>query len=204
MSNNTYNLEFTHWRLQVSQLKEKDVRRITWILGQSRHVRNISFHGYGVCTFNEGDEETHWHPVVEEQETFNRKRSNVAIYDIHVEGGNGLYDKLFLYYSSNSRFPNWGYVLYNTKTKEQVHRYCIYEDIADVISHINRDLNKILWHVDYYEKGKPFTGVCTRDDNVDINGLLKQNDRFVFKYAELPQVYVDKQTYRNRKSFIEI
>lgn len=198
-----YNLEFGFWHINVSQLKEKEINRITYILGQSRHVKNISFAGYGECTFKEDDDVTHWHPIVEELPAFNRKHSNIAIYDIHVEGGNGRFDKMFLYYSNNTRMSNWGYVLYNTKTKEQKHKYFVYDNLADIILHINKELNKILRHETGHFDDTPLTGV-KKNVYLTRQGMLACNDRYRKDMEDLPIVAVTKEVYRNTKSFIEM
>lgn len=200
---NTYNLNFLHWRLNVSPLKEKEINRVKYILSQSRHCRNISFRGYAECVFGEGDEETHWKPIVTELESFNRRRANMAIFDVHVYDGNDRFDKLFLYYSNNVRISNWGYVLLNTKTGEQKHKYCIYDDMFDLIIHINRELNKIQWHDDGKFHDEPEKGVV-KNVYTKYDGLLALNDRTRVDMPELPQVAVSKEFYRNNKSFIAV
>lgn len=198
-----YNLEFLHWKLNVSQLKEKDINKVIWILGQSRHVKDISFSCYGECTFADDDIETHWHPIVEELQSFNRKHSNMAIFDVHVQKGNDRFDKLFLYYSNNTRISNWGYVLYNTETGETKHKYCIYDSFNDLILHINKELNKIARHEDGKMNDHQLKGiqklVYKRKD-----GKLALNDRYRMDMEDLPVIFVSKEVYRNNKSFIEM
>jgi len=198
-----YNLEFLHWKLNVSQLKEKEINKIIYVLGQSRHVKDISFYCYGECTFSPEDEDTHWHPIVEELPTFNRKHANMAIFDVHVVNGSGQYDKLFLYHSNNTRISNWGYVLYNTKTGEQKHKYCVYDDMFDIIMHINRELNKIQRHEDGKMHDEPYKGIY-KNVFMRRNGTLALNDRYRKDFEDLPIVFVSKEVYRNNKSFIEL
>lgn len=200
---NTYNLNFLHWRLNVSPLKEKEINRVKYILSQSRHCKDISFRGYAECVFGEGDEETHWNPVVTELESFNRRRANMAVFDVHVYDGNDRFDRLFLYYSNNARISNWGYVLLNTKTGEQKHKYCIYDDMFDLIIHINRELNKIQWHDDGKFHDEPMTGVV-KTVYTKYDGMLALNDRTRVDMPELPNVSISREFYRNNKSFIAV
>lgn len=200
---NTYNLEFLHWRLGVSQLKEKEINRIIWVLSQSRHCQDISFSCYGECTFSEEDKETHWHPIVTEGEAFNRKHSNAALFDVHVKEGNDRFDKLFLYHSTGVRLSNWGYVLFNTKTGEQKHKYCITDDLNDLIIHINKELNKIQRHEDGTFNDKSFVGIH-KNVYETREGMLDLNDRTRKLYDDLPSPILTKEIYRNNKSFIEL
>lgn len=199
----TYNLNFMHWRLAVSPLKEKEINRIIYILSQSRHVKDISFNTYAECTWGEGDEDTHWKPIVTELESFNRRRACMAVFDVHVEGGNGRFDKLFLYQGSHSKISNWGYVMLNTTTGEQKHKYCIYDDLYDLILHINKELNQIQRHEDGKFHDEPEKGII-HNEYVGRDGLLLLNDNTRILYDPLPQVFVSKEVYRNNKSFIEM
>lgn len=199
----TYNLDFWHWRLNVSPLKEKEINKVIYILGQSRHAQDISFNCYAECTWAEGDEETHWHPIITELDSFNRRRANIAVFDVHVHDGNDRFDKMFLYYSNNVRISNWGYVLYNTKTGEQKHKYCIYDDMFDIILHINRELNKIQRHEDGKFHDEPETGII-KNEYLQFDGRLALNDRTRVDMPPLPNVFASKEVYRNNKSFIAV
>lgn len=204
----TYNLEFSFWRINVDPLKEKEINKVIWILSQSRHVQDISHAGFGELTFDEINDEQHWHPIVEEQMGFNRRKSNCAIFDIHLTKGTNFYDKLFLYHSNNKRIGNWGYVLYNTKTKKSKHIYFIYDDLNDLISHINKVLNAMMRNDDfsmgYYESQGKIQGIQKFDNTSWLTGHLLVNDWCRKEYDDLPKIFVDKLVYKNNKKFIEI
>lgn len=205
----TYNLKFSFWRINVDPLKEKEINKVIWILSQSRHAQDISHVGYGELTFDDFHDEQHWNPIVEEQMCFNRRKSNCAIFDIHLTRGTNFYDKLFLYHSNNKRIGNWGYVLYNSETKKSKHVYFIYDDLNDLISHINKALNAMMRNDDFtmncYENRGKIKGILQKTDNTSwLTGLLKVNDWCRKEYEDLPKIFVDKQVYRSNKKFIEI
>ena len=114
-----YNLKFGFWNINIDPIKEKEANKIIWILSQTRHANDISFANYAEITFDLKDDK-HWNPIAEDQMVFNRRKSNCMVFDIHLTRGVDYYDKLFLYHSNNKRISNWGYVLYNTKSRGKV------------------------------------------------------------------------------------
>lgn len=204
----TYSLEFSFWKINVDPLKEKEINKVIWILSNTRHVQDICHVGFGELTFDELHDEQHWHPIVEEQMTFNRRRSNCAIFDIHVTRGTNFYDKLFLYHSNNKRNGNWGYVLYNSNTKKSKHVYFIYDDLNDLISHINKSLNRMMRNDDFSLKHYESRGYIEPNVKFDstnwLTGHLNANDWCRLDMKELPKIFMDKKVYRNNKRFIEM
>lgn len=188
-----YKFNFDWWKIEVSNIKEKELNRLITVINGSRHVKDISFEGTGVLSF---EDEYHYHCVVDPLENFNRVKSNVAIFNVHPENGYDLFDKMFVYYSKGKRTNNWGIVMFNTKTKEQRHLYFINDDLFDVVMHINKQLN----HLNRKENGKckknKIIGIV-HTDYVDCNGHLLLNDWCVRTYPDLPFVYSkNNKTYR--------
>lgn len=195
-----YKLKFDFWKIDCDVLKEKEMNKIIWILGQSRHGRDISFKSYGELLFI-GSDTNHLKPVVTSMDNYHRRRSNVMIMDIHMTKGTTYYDKLFLYHSNNTKIGNYGYVLYNSKTKQCKHQYFIYDDLNDLIQHINKALNKMARNE---TDGFPPKKMCSLEKNVyiDNNGLLMVNDWCRRVYPPLQTIFVDKEVYRDPKSFV--
>ena len=48
----TYNIKFDFWKINVDPLKEKEINRLIWIIGQSRHVCDIEFATFGEMKFD--------------------------------------------------------------------------------------------------------------------------------------------------------
>ena len=202
-----YNLKFEFWNINVDPIKEKEANKIIWILSQTRHVKDISFANYGEMTFDHNDDK-HWKPIVEDLMVFNRRQSNCMVFDIHLTKGINYYDKLFLYHSNNKRIGNWGYVLYNTKTGKSKHTYFIYDDLNDLISHINKALNTMMrndnFSMAHYESRGKIVGLDKSNYTNWLTGHLSVNDWCRKEYADLPKIFVDKLVYRNNKKFIEM
>lgn len=206
----TYNIKFDFWKINVDPLKEKEINRLIWIIGQSRHVCDIEFTTFGEMKFDNETDPNHLLPSVEEQESFNRRKSNCAIFDIHVEHGTNFYNKLFLYHSNNKRIGNWGYVLLNTETNETKHAYFIYDDLNDIIIHINKLLNKM-----QRNESTKFDSITQKTNAAypkeektkylhPITGHLLVNDWCRKIFSELPHIAVDPEIYRSNKKFIEL
>ena len=88
----------------------------------------MKFHKYGLITsLNKKNNQI----KVEESEKFVRGKTNCMIYNLTANKYNPkLYDKLIIYYNNVSRDTIWyGYILYNTETKDMLHKY--YIDYAD-------------------------------------------------------------------------
>lgn len=199
-----YNFNFDFWKINVDVLKEKEVNKILWILSQSRHTQDISLNGYGTMTFDEEKDPDHLHPSIEMMDAFNRRRSNVMVMDIHMKNGTTYFDKMFIYHSNNKRIGNYGFVLYNTVTKDQRHQYFIYDDLNDIIQHINKTLNRMQRNDDGKFRIKEHLGGVEKTQYIGRDGKLLVNDWCRIQYSELPKIAVDKQVYRNNKSFIEM
>ena len=202
-----YNLKFGFWNINVDPIKEKEANKIIWILSQTRHAKDISFANYAEITFDLKDDK-HWNPIAEDQMVFNRRKSNCMVFDIHLTRGVDYYDKLFLYHSNNKRISNWGYVLYNTKTGKSKHTYFIYDDLNDLIGHINKALNSMMRKDDFsmahYESRGKVTGIDKTEYINWLTGNLRIHDWCRNEYNDLPIVAVDKSLYRNSKRFIEM
>lgn len=202
-----YNIKFDFWNINVDPIKEKEANKIIWILSQSRHVKDISFINYGEISFDV-DDDKHWNPIVEEQNSFNRRKSSCMIFDIHLTKGTNYYDKLFLYHSNNKRTGNWGYVLYNSETNKSKHVYFIYDDLDDLITHINKALNSMMrndnFSMGHYESKGKIIGINQNTYKNWLTGFLSVNDWCRKEYTDLPKIFEDKLDYRNNKRFIEM
>lgn len=195
MENKVYNLKFNHCSITPSQLKEKDINQIIWILSQSRQTKNISLSEYGHIEFTE-DDILHWNPIIIPiGKDFKRKGCECAIFDLHVERGNGQYNKLFVYHSTGKSFPYWGYVKYNTETKEMSSKSFI-EDIPGIIQNINHVCNMILWNDTGRMKDKEKS---IKNKNVDRSQYSHATDRYSLIYSELPTVtYIIDSIYKRK------
>lgn len=133
-------LKFWHQYINCNNFKSKQVTPLRKTIEASRLSVNLKFRSYGNISF-ESDDVKHKYPIVNELEDFHRTKTNCIIYDI--VDNNGMFDKLFLYQTFNSKgnLSFFGYVMLNEKTNKMWHKYFIEaEDDA-----LCRDLNKSFW-----------------------------------------------------------
>lgn len=104
--------------------KQKGALILQGLFAGGRMLDYAKFSTYAIITpLNERNNKIN----VEEQDRFNRAKTNCLIYDLTYNKWNpGKYNKLFIYYSITSRDTGWyGYVLYNTETGKTFNKYCI-------------------------------------------------------------------------------
>lgn len=142
MNDTKFEFEFRHWNFNPANFKKKQMMILLGVIEGSRLGKYFKFSGYGNISFN--DEDTaHKCPIIEMQEKYNRNKTNVLVFDMPVTDRNidGLYDKMFLYQTDFPHIPNYGYVLYNTKTKKTNHIFYIDYDINDLTISLNKSLS---------------------------------------------------------------
>ena len=92
----------------------------------------MTFDKYGIITsLNKKNDQIE----IEEFDKFTRGKINCLVYKLTKNKYNpDLYDKLIIYYNNVSRDTVWyGYIFYNSKTNESLHKYYI-EYADDVLS----------------------------------------------------------------------
>ena len=75
----TFNKMYPH--VETSVLKQKDVISILTMIRCGRLKNLIEFEGYGVCEYDEDDNQL-IHPHVMMTDKFNRLRTNVLVYNV--------------------------------------------------------------------------------------------------------------------------
>lgn len=104
--------------------KQKAALILQSLFAGGRIIDYAKFSSYGIITpLNERNNKIN----IEEQNKFNRARTNCLIYDLTYNKYNpGKFNKLFIYYSITNRDNAWyGYVLYNTETGNTSNKYCL-------------------------------------------------------------------------------
>lgn len=137
-----YKLEFDFYYLLCSNFKEKTFNLIISYLSGSRFINKMKYHCPANISFSQ-DDHKHQYPIITEFDTYKRKHINCIEFDLIFDNDNqGYYDKLFLYWS-DGKMPSYGYILYNTETKERIHKYLIFGDINDVFYSLNCTFNNL-------------------------------------------------------------
>ena len=119
--------------------KQKGALILQGLFAGGRMLDYAKFASYATITpLNEKNNKIN----VEEQDRFNRAKTNCLIYDLTYNKWNpGKFNKLFIYYSITSRDAGWyGYVLYNTETDTTFNKYCIDYSDDKLYQYIYRNL----------------------------------------------------------------
>lgn len=144
-------LEFVHCYHNCDPFKQKEATMLIDAIQRSRLADDMWFRGYGNIVFDESDE-SHRYPVIAytddngEYMGWSRKNANCLVYELPKTGNNNngkkdpLYDRLFLYHTnSRSGQGQWyGYIAYNTETREQYHKFFIDHEGTDILTGLNR------------------------------------------------------------------
>ena len=121
---------------------------------------------------------------IEEQDRFNRAKTNCLIYDLTDNKFNPKkYDKLFIYYSITSRDNAWyGYVLYNTENGNTFNKYCLDHSDDKLYQYIYNNIVNL-------SKDKLYEYFSKRYDALKNKDM--KNIKTIKDYNEMKQYYED-------------
>lgn len=143
MENKVYNLEFSWHGINADNFKQKNVGHILQYINAGSMYQYYQFSTYGRIDFAD-DDTRHLHPIVTEQDKFNRTKTNCLIFDMPVcDSNDGTYDKMFLYYTNGKTMSNYGFVLYNSTTNHMVHKAYIEDTFEDLIKSMSKVMNHL-------------------------------------------------------------
>lgn len=135
----TEKIKFDHQYIKCDNFKSKYVPILLSTIGGSRLGQQIKFKSYANISFDKAD--THCEePIVTYLEQFHRTKTNCLIYDV-VDTED--FDTVYIYHTINARGNGgfFGYVIKNSNTGKQWHKYFI--DAAE--DELCRSINKTLW-----------------------------------------------------------
>lgn len=127
-------LKFMFCYQNCSVIKEKHYWNILAVLGGSRLNEHIQHIGQGRIEFEKTDTK-HENGKFESYPEYKRRYTNCMVFDLSKSPKNHIkkYDKLYLYYNEGHKQPAYGYILHNSKTKKQAHKFMITGDINDLM-----------------------------------------------------------------------
>jgi len=164
---------------EFDNFKQKGALILQGLFSSGRMIDYAKFSSYAIITsLNEKNNKI----SVEEQERFNRAKTNCLIYDLTYNKWNpGKYNKLFIYYSITSRDTGWyGYVLYNTETGKTFNKYCIDYSDDKLYQYIYRNLIDLI-------NDKKWEYFSCRYDALKKNDL--KNIKTIKDYNEMKEYY---------------
>ena len=126
------NLKLDYLYQTFSPFKESEVSNIINLISPSRVGRCIRFKCYGNASFNE-DDLKHENVTIKELDNFERKNSNVVVFEVIDEDCKSVYTELFLYHNTATLQSSYGLISYNSKTGKTTHKIQIDYDSYDLM-----------------------------------------------------------------------
>lgn len=126
------NLKLDYLYQTFSPFKESEVSNITSLISPSRVGKCIRFKCYGNASFNENDLK-HENVTIKELDNFERKNSNVVVFEVIDEDCKSVYTELFLYHNIATSQSSYGLISYNSKTGKTTHKIQIDFDLYDLM-----------------------------------------------------------------------
>lgn len=117
--------------------KESEVLNITSLIGPSRAGKYIRFKCYGNASFKEEDSK-HELVTIKELDNFERKNSNVVVFEVIDENCKNVFTELFLYHNVTIAQSSYGLISYNNKTGNVSHKIQIEYDPYDLMIALNK------------------------------------------------------------------
>ena len=131
------NLKLDYLYQTFSPFKESEVSNIINLISPSRVGRCIRFKCYGNASFNENDLK-HENVTIKELDNFERKNSNVVVFEVIDKNCKFVYTELFLYHNTSTSQSSYGLISYNSKTGKTTHKIQIDYDSYDLMIALNK------------------------------------------------------------------
>ena len=131
------NLKLNYFYQIFSPFKESEVSNIISLVSPSRIGRCMRFKCYGNASFNEEDTK-HEFVTIKELNNFERKKSNVVVFEVIDENCKSVYTELFLYHNIATSQSSYGLISYNSKTGKTTHKIQIDYDSYDLMIALNK------------------------------------------------------------------
>lgn len=133
------NLKLGYFYQGFYPFKESEVNNIINLIGPSRVGKYVKFKCYGNASFNEEDSK-HEFVTIKELDNFERKNSNVIVFEVIDENCKNVFTELFLYHNITTSQSSYGLISYNNKTGNVSHKIQIGYDIYDLMIAFNKSL----------------------------------------------------------------
>lgn len=126
------NLPLNYLYQIFSPFKESEIDNINCLVRPSRSGKYIKFKCYANASFNDEDSK-HENVTIKELENFERKNTNVIVFEVVDEDYKNVYTDLFLYQNVTTSQSSYGLVSYNSNTKKISHKIQIDKDPYDLL-----------------------------------------------------------------------
>lgn len=126
------NLPLNYLYQIFSPFKESEIDNINCLVRPSRSGKYIKFKCYGNASFNDEDTK-HEIVTIKELEKFERKNTNVIVFEVVDETYKNVYTELFLYQNVTTMQSSYALISYNSNTKKISHKIQIDKDPYDLM-----------------------------------------------------------------------
>ena len=126
------NLPLNYLYQIFSPFKESEIDNINCLVRPSRSGRYIKFKCYGNASFSDEDIK-HENVTIKELEKFERKNTNVIVFEVVEETYQNVYTELFLYQNVTTMQSSYALISYNSNTKKISHKIQIDKDPYDLM-----------------------------------------------------------------------
>lgn len=126
------NLPLNYLYQIFSPFKESEIDSINCLVRPSRSGRYIKFKCYGNASFSDEDIK-HENVTIKELEKFERKNTNVIVFEVVDETYQNVYTELFLYQNVTTMQSSYALISYNSNTKKISHKIQIDKDPYDLM-----------------------------------------------------------------------
>ena len=131
------NVKLNYFYQGFYPFKESEVLNITSLIGPSRSGKYIRFKCYGNASFKEEDTK-HEIVTIKELDNYERKNSNVVVFEVIDENCKNVFTELFLYHNVTIAQSSYGLISYNNKTGNVSHKIQIEYDPYDLMIALNK------------------------------------------------------------------
>ena len=136
---NFENLKLNYLYQTFSPFKESEISNINNLIAPSRIGKCIKFKCYGNACFDNNDLK-HEKLTIKELNNFERKNTNVVVFEVIDEKCKDTFTELFLYHNITTSQSSYGLISYNNKTGNVSHKIQIGYDIYDLMIAFNKSL----------------------------------------------------------------
>lgn len=134
------NLKLGYLYQLFSPFKKQDIYNFINLIDESRVGRRIKFKCYGNATFINEEDPKHEYVTITELDSFERKNTNVAVFEVTDEHCRDTYTEIFLYHNVTALRSSYGLVCYNSKTGKISHKIQIEYDLYDLMIALNKTM----------------------------------------------------------------
>lgn len=139
---NFENLKLNYLYQTFSPFKESEISNINNLIAPSRIGKCIKFKCYGHACFDNNDLK-HEKLTVKELNNFERKNTNVVVFEVIDEKCKDTFTELFLYHTLTPSQSSYGLVSYNSTNDKLSHKIQIDYNIYDLVIALNKSVMRM-------------------------------------------------------------